>query len=77
MMPLGIGRHIIELGEQMASSHLLDRWLASRASSVIVVQSLYKEVVPMSVESLLLQNVLEKYLHLPMAEERRSFLAYN
>ena len=30
----------------------------------------------MSVESLLLQNVLEKYLHLPMAEERRSFLAY-
>lgn len=30
----------------------------------------------MSVESLLLQNVLEKYSQLPMAEERRSFLAY-
>lgn len=30
----------------------------------------------MSVESLLLQNILEKYSHLPMAEERRSFLAY-
>lgn len=30
----------------------------------------------MSVESLLLQNVLEKYSHLPMAEERRRFLAY-
>jgi len=75
MIHLRNGHHIIGLREQRVG-RLLDLELDSHRVPLSVVQSLPKEVVPMSVETLLLQNVLEKYSHLPMAEERRSFLAY-